>query len=37
MFLVFDLNDEDSFKSLDHWIQLINEIVEEPNIIILAN
>ena len=37
MFVVFDLNDEDSFKSLEHWINLINELVEEPNIIILAN
>ena len=37
IFIVFDLTDYESFKSLDKWINIIKEVVEEPNIIILAN
>ena len=37
IFIVFDLTDDESFKSLEKWIEIIKEVVEEPNIIILAN
>ena len=37
IFIVFDLTDEDSFNSLERWIEIIKEVVEDPNIIILAN
>lgn len=37
IFIVFDLTDRESFNSLEKWIKIIKEIVEEPNIIILAN
>ena len=37
IFIVFDLTDDESFNSLDKWIKIIKEVVEEPNIIILAN
>ena len=37
IFIVFDLSDEESFNSLEKWIEKIKEVVEEPNIIILAN
>jgi len=36
-FIVFDLTDIDSFNNLENWIKIIKEVVEEPNIIILAN
>ena len=37
IFIVFDVNNEESFNSLEKWIEIIKEAVEEPNIIILAN
>ena len=37
IFIIFDLTDKESFNSLENWIKIIKEVVEEPNIIILAN
>ena len=37
IFLVFDMADENTFKNLDYWIDLIKDVVEEPRIIILGN
>ena len=31
-FIVFDLTDIDSFNNLENWINIIKEVVEEPNI-----
>ena len=36
-FVVFDLNDKDTFNSLNSWITQIKSLVEDPKIIILAN
>ena len=37
IFIVFDVNNEESFNSLEKWIEIIKEVKKEPNIIILAN
>ena len=37
IFIVFDLTDKDTFNQLDYWLQSINDVVDNQNIIILAN
>ena len=37
IFIVFDLTDENTFQSLDYWINSIKEVVKSPRIIILGN
>ena len=36
-FVVFDMNDKDTFDSLNYWISEIKSVVADPKIIVLGN